>query len=61
MEQFLKIHYTYKNTSILTILHENKIELIHNGIIKTWTQYHEYFFFKEIFKKGVFLEFYGNF
>ena len=44
MEQFLKIHYTYKNTSILTILHENKIELMHNGIIKTWTQYHEYFF-----------------
>ena len=25
MEQFFKIHYTYKNTSILTILHENKI------------------------------------
>ena len=42
MEQFLKIHYTSKNTSILIILHENKIEFMHNGIIKTWTQY---FFF----------------
>ena len=26
MEQFFKIHYTYKNTSILTILHEKKID-----------------------------------
>ena len=45
MEQFFKFHHTSKNTSILTILYENKIELMHNRIIKTWTQYHEHFFF----------------
>ena len=57
MEQFLKIHYTSKNTSILTILHENKIELMPNGILKTWTQYHEYFFFNKISKMVCFWSF----
>ena len=49
MEQFLKIHYTSKSTLILIILHdENKSELMHDGIIKTWTQYHEHFFFNKL-------------